>query len=164
MPTRFHSLVTVALVVAPLAMGAQGVPPTPMPAAAPPPPPVTAPAPVTPPENAVALCSDDTFVLAPATVAACDARGGLKVAMPPRRVPPPAPDTAPGTAPGMAPVPMLMQVAPEATPPAGATMRCKDGTWLTGSPAGNRCVERGGVATILPPERVTPPQLPLQQP
>lgn len=147
---RILSLVA-ALVAAPLAVHGQAAPPTPMPAS-PPPPASVAPVPVAPPENAVALCNDETFVLAPATVAACDARGGLKVAMPPRRVPPPAPGTVPA--------PMLMQVTPDATPPAGATMRCKDGTWLTGVPADNRCVERGGVATILPPARVTPPPPP----
>jgi hypothetical protein len=31
-------------------------------------------------------------------------------------------------------------------------MRCKDGTWLAGTPAAARCNANGGLATILPPK------------
>ena len=43
-----------------------------------------------------------------------------------------------------------------ATPPVGATMRCRDGTWLSGAPAADRCTQRGGVL-IYVPQRPTPP-------
>ena len=41
-------------------------------------------------------------------------------------------------------------------PPADATMRCKDGSYLTGEPVADRCRERGGVAVILPQRPKTP--------
>lgn len=44
-----------------------------------------------------------------------------------------------------------------ATPPAGATMRCKDGTWLFGAPSAARCDRNGGLATILPVRASPPP-------
>jgi hypothetical protein len=37
-----------------------------------------------------------------------------------------------------------------ATPPAGTTMRCKDGTYLTGTPSADRCANNGGVASYHP--------------
>jgi hypothetical protein len=46
--------------------------------------------------------------------------------------------------------------ATAANPPAGATMQCRDGTWLTGAPSASRCSANGGVATILAQPRATP--------
>lgn len=46
------------------------------------------------------------------------------------------------------------------TPPAGATMRCKDGTWLSGAPSAARCDRNGGLATILPVRAAPPPPPP----
>ena len=38
----------------------------------------------------------------------------------------------------------------DASPPSGATMRCKDGTFLTGSPSEERCEANGGLTVIFP--------------
>jgi hypothetical protein len=35
-------------------------------------------------------------------------------------------------------------------PPAGTTMRCKDGSYLSGAPSADRCANNGGVATVFP--------------
>ncbi len=90
--------------------------------------------------------------------------------LPPASPPPPAPvvQAAPAAtpiqraAPPPAPVARSSEAAP-ATPastaaaPAGATMRCKDGLWLTGAAAPNRCDRNGGVAVILPVRTPPPP-------
>ncbi len=47
--------------------------------------------------------------------------------------------------------------AAPATPPAGATMQCKDGTYLFGAPAPGRCDANGGLGGILPAARTAPP-------
>ena len=53
--------------------------------------------------------------------------------------------------------------APAAAPPAGATMRCKDGTFLSGAPDASRCDANGGLAAILPAARPAPPPPPRQR-
>jgi hypothetical protein len=164
--TRYVTGFLVALLAVatfkPVAVQSQGVPGagtpipgTPLPPVSPPPPaPALATAPVIPPADAVALCRDGTFVIAPATVATCDARGGLQVAMP-RQVPPPAPVVA-------APVSAVDADAERAnsTPPTGATMRCKDGTWLTGAQDATRCANSGGVAMLIAQPLALPPVRP----
>jgi hypothetical protein len=144
-----------ALVCTPL--HAQDAPPRQLPPASPPPTaPRTAPEPVVaPPANAVALCNDASFVVAPAQPSACAARGGLKLVLPTYRASTPA-----DVAPGRVPVAAAVQAAlTPSTPPAGATMRCKDGTWFSGTPDAARCVSNGGLAVILPPSNppVPPP-------
>lgn len=67
-----------------------------------------------------------------------------------RAAPPPAPVARSTDA--AAPTPAAMDAAP-----AGATMRCKDGLWLTGPAAPNRCARNGGVAVILPVRAAAPP-------
>jgi hypothetical protein len=119
------------------------VPPSTRPAA-PPAPVVAAPAPV-PPAGAVALCVDNTFVKDPGTVADCAKHGGLKVAMPPHQK-----TVVRKASPALA----VSAAAAIQAPPAGATMHCKDGTYLTGAPSKDRCANNGGVAAILPS---TPP-------
>ena len=42
-------------------------------------------------------------------------------------------------------------------PPSGATMRCKDGSYLTGRPSADRCDGNAGVAVIFPAAPVSPP-------
>jgi hypothetical protein len=126
---------------------AQDALPRQLPSASPPPPSVTARPTVAPPANAVALCSDQTFVVAPQTPEACTARGGLKLILPFRATP----SAPPGAQPSQS-----------ATPPADATMRCKDGTWLSGTPAASRCDANGGLATVLPP--TPPPGAPPRRP
>ena len=114
---------------------------------APTPPKVVVPASVLPPnDSAVALCNNGTFVMKPRTVADCANRGGLKIALAQKGV------TAPTRR-----VAASQSVRPAVVaqaPPAGATMHCKDGTYLTGTPNKDRCANNGGLAAILPS---TPP-------
>jgi hypothetical protein len=112
-------------------------------APSPPAPPKTiTPASALPPkDSAVALCNNGTFVMLPGTPADCASRGGLRVAMPPRAGPVVRRATT-----SQSVRPSLV----EQGPPAGATMRCKDGTYLTGTPAADRCANNGGVAAIIP--------------
>lgn len=137
-------------------LGAQEAPRPVAPASPPPAAPAPAPA-VTvtaPPANAVALCNDQSFIIAPALPSACTARGGLKLVLPTYRPAPPS-AAAPQTASVRAPEPVR-----DDTPPAGATMRCKDGTWLAGEAAAARCAANGGLATILPVRAAPPPPPP----
>lgn len=151
-------LLTTLVLGAATVASAQDVPPRQLPPASPPPPPsVTARAAVAPPANAVALCNDQTFIVAPAAPDACTARGGLKLILPARATPPATP---PGAQPAVQAAPATP--AQSATPPADATMRCKDGTWLAGTPTAARCDANGGLATILPP--TPPPGAPPRRP
>ena len=119
---------------------------------------VTPPAPLTanpasvPSDSAVALCMDNSFVKDPGTVADCAKHGGLRVAMPPHgnRV----------VARKAGPAVDLRAAAVNQLAPASATMRCKDGTYLTGAVAADRCANNGGVATIIPAAPPTPPPPP----
>jgi hypothetical protein len=60
---------------------------------------------------------------------------------------------------------LRVAIAPAATktvlaaevPPIGATMRCKDGTYLTGAPSTDRCSSNGGVAATYPAQSSAPP-------
>lgn len=45
-------------------------------------------------------------------------------------------------------------------PPIGATARCKDGSYLTGTPSDERCAGRGGLVVLLPPARSAPSRAP----
>jgi hypothetical protein len=124
----------------------QPVPPSQQRPAAPPAPITASPAPV-PPAGAVALCVDNTFVKDPGTVADCAKHGGLKVAMPPH---------AKTVTRKANPTPAVGVAAASQAPPAGATMHCKDGTFLTGTPSKDRCANNGGLAAILPAPAQTP--------
>jgi len=102
-----------------------------------------------PPANAVAQCVDGSFVIAPNGPDACTAHRGVRVVFPVSK--PPAAPLRVVAAPRIA--------APaQAAAPIGATMRCKDGTYLTGAPAASRCAGFGGVAAFLAPPRPTPAQ------
>ncbi len=48
------------------------------------------------------------------------------------------------------------RAASNAAPPAGATMRCKDGTYLGGAPSDAACAGHGGLAAALPAPRQAP--------
>jgi hypothetical protein len=100
------------------------------------------------PAGAVARCRDGSFIIAPADPSACATHRGVGVLFP-QRAPPPRP--------GATPQPVARVVAQPSAPPAGATMRCKDGTWLSGAPAAGRCDANGGTAVILPSPRPAPP-------
>ena len=131
-------------------------PPRALPPASPPPPlPTPAATLLPPPANAVAQCNDLTFVVAPAEPSACAVRGGVKLRLPGvRRTPAPV-----AAAPALrAAEPLAVAIRNDA-PPAGATMRCRDGAWLSGTPSASRCDRNGGLAVILPAPPV-PPRVP----
>jgi len=101
------------------------------------------------PANAIAQCGDGTFVVPPQDASACRGREGVLTVMPQGRTPPPRPTAAAALV--AAPL-----VDPTAPPPDGATMRCKDGTYLFGAPSAGRCGANGGVAAELPAPRTAP--------
>ena len=146
------SLALLALVALPLS--AQEPPRTLPPASPPPPAPIPAPKLLPPPPNAVAQCNDFTFVVAPAEPTACATRGGVNVILPGAR-------SAPAVV-----TPSVRAAAPQPAssrsdaPPAGATMRCRDGNWLSGTPSASRCDGNGGLAVILPAAPPVPPRAP----
>jgi hypothetical protein len=116
--------------------------------------PAPAAAPAEPPANAVAQCRDGTFVVPPNDASTCASHRGVIVILPQRGTPrPPVAARVPVSAPAAA----RAAAPPEAAVPAGATMRCKDGTYLTGAPAAGRCDAYGGVAAVLPAPRTAPP-------
>lgn len=102
-----------------------------------------------PPANAVAQCRDGSFIVAPSEPSACSSHGGVHIVLPHRAAPAPSAARVNVLA-------SLTAMAP-ATPPAGATMRCKDGTFLSGAPDAARCDANGGLAAILPGARQAPP-------
>lgn len=131
-----------------------------LPTASPPPPaPVEAPRLIAPPANAVAQCGDFTFVVAPETPSACAARGGVKVVLPGARAAA-VPPTAPAAPAVRATAPQPAATLRDDAPPAGATMRCRDGSWLTGTPSASRCDRNGGLAVILPSTPPAPTRTP----
>jgi hypothetical protein len=88
---------------------------------------------------------DSTRGVAPA-MSVAPAAPAARVAAPPRTRPVAAAST------------ISMNVIPATQgPPAGATMRCKDGTYLTGAPSAARCVGNGGVAMTYPAQAASPP-------
>jgi hypothetical protein len=151
-------IASLVLVVAPAAPLMAQEPPRTLPAASPPPPaPAPAPKLLPPPPEAVAQCNDLTFVVPPAQPAACGTRGGVKLTLPGLRRAPAPPAAAPSVRAA------TTQPAPNArddAPPAGATMRCRDGTWLSGTPSDSRCDRNGGLAVILPAPRSVPARVP----
>jgi hypothetical protein len=123
---------------------AAGAPSAPRPTT--PPAPLAAnPAPI-PSDSAVALCMDNTFVKDPGTVTDCAKHGGLRVAMPPH-----SKTVKRKTTPAFS----VNAVAVSQTP-AGSTMRCKDGTYLSGTASADRCAKNGGVAAIFSAQAPAP--------
>ncbi len=153
------SLVAASLTATPLAAQDSPAPsptPAPLPPASAPPAVVVPPTVPVPPSTAVALCGDGSFVVAPAAPSECGARGGLKLTLPEFR-PRPGLPTAVGASSAAAETAARRPAAAE-VPPDGATMRCKDGTWIVGVASVARCDANGGLAVVLPPAvRDTPP-------
>jgi hypothetical protein len=116
--------------------------------------PAAAPATPAAPADAAAQCRDGSFILQPGNASGCATHGGLLMAMPRRTVPPALTRVAP------APVAMQAAVSADAPPPSGSTMRCKDGTYLGGTPSAGACAAYGGLAAILPAPRQAPAQAP----
>ena len=100
------------------------------------------------PANWVARCRDGAFIVPPATASACSTHRGVLVTIV-RPAPPPVPTRATSA-------PTAAVLAPAAPPPAGSTMRCKDGTYLGGTPFAAACAGHGGLAAILPGARQAP--------
>ena len=114
---------------------------------------LVAPAPVTaPPANAVAQCADGTFIAAPGDASGCASHGGLHVLLPRQAAAPPAMSHV-----AAAPVASLAAQPSNAAPPVGATMRCKDGTYLGGAPSEAACSGNGGLAAAIVTPRTPPP-------
>ena len=106
------------------------------------------------PANAVAQCVDGTFVVAPGTAASCASHRGVLVRFP-SRTPPPRPVAAAPA--GQLAAPRPAAASSPATAPAGSTMQCKDGTFLSGPATASRCDAYGGLAALLPAPRPSPP-------
>ena len=72
--------------------------------------------------------------------------------------PPPIERPAPPPRSLRAEVQPLQAVMVSQTEPVDATGRCKDGTFLTGPVTEDRCVDKGGLAILIPARRVAPPR------
>jgi hypothetical protein len=105
---------------------------------------------LTAPAGAVARCGDGTFVTASDAATACATHRGVLMRLPLAPGAPPPPTRS------MAPVATRV-VAADAAPPAGATMRCKDGTYLFGATVPAACDANGGLGVALPSPRSAPP-------
>ena len=129
----------------------------------------SAPAPAIPTAAQAALTAAPTAATPPVPPAlpavpptAAVAANAAAIAASAAPAPPPLPGVVPPPAPAssqalvVAPAPSTASMAV----PLGSTMRCKDGTWLNGTPAPDRCETRGGVAVIVPVPS-TPPPVPL---
>ena len=102
---------------------------------------------IAPPADAVALCSDGTFIVAPGDSTGCASHRGVRVMLPPRAEPPLKASTASAAAAANVQA-LAAQHAERLAPPSNATMQCKDGTFLYGKPSDDRCAGNGGVAAI----------------
>jgi hypothetical protein len=102
-----------------------------------------------PTADAVALCSDGAFIVAPGDSTGCASHRGVRVMLQRRAEPPPKASAA-NTASAANVRALAAQRSVQLAPPADATMQCKDGTYLTGPPAAGRCAARGGVAALFP--------------
>jgi len=109
---------------------------------------------VEPAADAIAQCKDGTWIKAPGVVADCAKFGGLNIAMPPRRTPPPVAQAAPSR--------IRSVVTADGPPPSGATARCKDGTYLFTPANEHSCDSRGGLVVLISPKPAppTPPRRP----
>ena len=103
-----------------------------------------------PPADAVALCGDGSWVIAPSDPSACASRGNAKILFTP---------TTRQVAPLAAARSTVAQQTPSANVrPDGTTMQCMDGTYLFGAPSDERCRQNGGVGVTFPPSG--PPRRP----
>jgi hypothetical protein len=115
------------------------------------------------PNGAKLRCRDGSYPAANAADNACDAKGGVLVRFPLRRVPERAGPMPRAAAPAVpappadpTPEPALRATAPRApaqTVPANATLLCVDGTFIVSDTASVRCAGKGGVSVIFPATR-----------
>ncbi|MFA6165658.1 MAG: DUF3761 domain-containing protein [Gemmatimonadaceae bacterium] len=176
MPRFVHLALLTAALVASAEATAQSAPPPPRRDSAPallPPPPVARPEAVTPrtrPAAIVAPSVDETARRAPveplpASAAVESVRPALTSTQQPQSVrEAPRVDPPPPTPVNRASVQRAAEAppAPDGPPPAGATARCKDGTYLFTPTTQESCSDRGGLAVILASRPVppTPPRRP----
>jgi hypothetical protein len=98
-----------------------------------------------PPAGATFKCKDGTYSTASTPRGACSRHGGIAQAL--GRAP-----AAPAPAPSAAAAP----AAGAAAAPAGATFKCKDGTYSTASTPRGACSRHGGIAQALAPAPAAP--------
>lgn len=111
------------------------------------------------PEGATLRCRDGSYPPPFAPEAACDQKGGVLVKFRVRGTPAPLPAPA---SPPAAPASVTLPPAPERPPsranvfippperPAGATLLCRDGTYVVADTSALRCASRGGVQLRFP--------------
>lgn len=119
------------------------------------------------PNGATLRCRDGSYPAPMAPTSACDGKGGVLVRFPVKATPqqaataaPPAARSAARSNPLPAPpesfVPWRARAAQvnaqnaAQRPPAGATLRCNDGTWIVSDTTQARCANAGGVQMRLP--------------
>lgn len=119
------------------------------------------------PNGAKMRCRDGSYPTPEAPDTACDAKGGILVRFPLRRVPARAPTLGTVKAPVLeapkdpsaeaalrAPIRRASDpVAPAPAPPPDATLMCADGTFIVADTVRARCAAKGGVSLIFPPKR-----------
>jgi hypothetical protein len=119
------------------------------------------------PNGATLRCRDGSYPAAGAPDTACDGKGGVMVRWPLRKQPPAAQPQVRATAPA---IPAEARQVPDTTPPAGfvsnaerreqakratgrppegATLLCRDGTYVVRDTVAARCAANGGLATRL---------------
>lgn len=113
------------------------------------------------PNGATLRCRDGSYPARFAPESACDGKGGVLVKFRVRGTPAPIPvaPTAPA-APASLTVPLLERppskantVIPAPVKPEGATLLCRDGTYVTADTSATRCAQRGGVKVRFLPSR-----------
>lgn len=122
------------------------------------------------PNGATLRCRDGSYPAAFAPESACDAKGGVLVRFRLRGRPGPLPQPAATPA---APASLIAPPAAARPDPAtlrieapvkpdGATLLCRDGTYVTADTSATRCARNGGVKVRFRPERggATPPAAP----
>jgi hypothetical protein len=107
----------------------------------------------TPPVGAVALCGDGTFATR-ALDTTCASHLGVKGKAGYVAAPPPTPAARAAALAAAAKASTTMQ---KSGPPAGASMQCKDGTYLSGTASADRCANNGGLAAVFPVRAQAPP-------
>ncbi len=175
---RVALVMAMAMVAAPAVVAAQAA--TPAQATTPAPPAAMAASPASPtvpgetltgsgPNGATMRCRDGSYPAPLAPDSACEGKGGILVRFPVLRRPAPRPavkvtpapalpgDEAASTAPSVE-TPTASRaniVIPAPRVPDGATMQCRDGSFVVADTSATRCSARGGVHVRFP-QRVRP--------
>ncbi len=114
------------------------------------------------PNGATLRCRDGSYPAPFAADVACDGKGGVMYRFRVRGTPPPPPSRATFVAPPAAavnapaaerPPSRANVVIPAERPPEGATLLCKDGSFIVADTTSARCADRGGVKVRFLPRR-----------